>query len=345
MNAPQFVLQATGLSIGYGHGKRACALHQHLELAVEPGTVTALLGPNGAGKSTLLRVMAGLQKPLSGQVSVLGNDVHQLPTAQLARLRALVLSSAPGVPGLRAEQAVALGRAPHTGWLGRLSTADEAHVAEAMRRTYSTHLAQRSLHTLSDGERQKVFLARALAQDAPLVLLDEPTAHLDLPSRVALLRLLHTLARQTGKSFIVCGHDLDLLLQVADQVWLLAPGGIFHQGTPETLALSGMLAAGFHTQHQPVMVEAGAVALLAGQPGSPVYVDAHPDLRRWTVQAVRRWGFQPVEDAACSLRITAYYHNNTPIWMLLPQGSDPEKYTSLDALFQQLSQVYFTSKS
>ncbi|MFE7129653.1 ABC transporter ATP-binding protein [Streptomyces sp. NPDC057638] len=220
-----------------------------LDLLARPGELTVLLGPNGAGKSTLLRTLCGLLRPLEGSVRVDGLDVHTTPPAALARRLAIVLTGRldPGL--LSARELVALGRHPHTGMTGRLTAADRTAVAWALEAVAATELADRPVGELSDGERQRVLIARALAQEPRVILLDEPTAFLDAPSRAALTALLHDLARQQGLTVVASTHDLELALRIADVVWLIDRQSRLHAGAPEDVMRSGALTAAFDTEH------------------------------------------------------------------------------------------------
>jgi iron complex transport system ATP-binding protein len=246
MNNHLPLLQTMDLAVGYVSGpKKILPIAGPLAVDIHAGQLICLLGPNGSGKSTLLRTLAGLQPPLRGSIKITGADTHKLKPAQLAKKISLVLTDSVKNSNLTAYSLVALGRYPYSNWLGILSEADKAIITRAIEAAQIESLLNRKVATLSDGEGQKVMLARALAQDTPLMMLDEPTAHLDLPSRIQLMRLLHQLARQTNKGILVSTHELDLALQVADQVWLLQTGGQLSKGTPEDLVLNGTFEAVF----------------------------------------------------------------------------------------------------
>src|SRR6187402_3156760 len=182
------LLQARGLAIGYGSGSRnTCRISGPLDLAIHAGKMICLLGPNGSGKSTLLRTLSGLQPSLSGTIEM-GAAGARLSPARLAKQISLVLTEPVRDNNLTVYALVALGRYPHSNWLGILNDADKAMVGQALEATGMSRYAERKMSTLSDGESQKAMLARALAQDTPLMMLDEPTAHLDLPSRIQLMQ-------------------------------------------------------------------------------------------------------------------------------------------------------------
>lgn len=232
-------LQLIDLLVGYdGHPVAA-----PVTARLQPGRLACLLGPNGTGKSTLMRTIAGLQAPLGGTLRITGD------TGDTAKKIAIVTTERIQTQGLLARDVVELGRSPHTGFFGRLTQEDRDVVAWAAGQTGINALMNRSMATLSDGERQKVMIAKALAQQTPLILLDEPTAFLDFPSKVSTLLLLDRLCQEQGKSILVSTHDLDLALQTAQELWLLPKGCPLLQGTPRELAQSGALSQCFQAPH------------------------------------------------------------------------------------------------
>jgi iron complex transport system ATP-binding protein len=235
------VIETRDLSVGYRSRRRSTVVLRNLNLSVQPGEFVCLLGPNGIGKSTLLRTFSTIQRPLAGCVLLDNEEVHRLRQAELARRLSVVLTERVEVGALTAYNVVELGRYPYTGWNGRLSTYDHEVVRWAITSVGAAHLAPRDIGELSDGERQRVMIARALAQQPKVMLLDEPTAFLDVPSRVEMTGLLRRLAREHKVAVILSTHDLELALRAADTVWLLAPGGVLHVGGPEDLVLNGAL--------------------------------------------------------------------------------------------------------
>lgn len=230
------MLHLDTLTIGYG-GK---VIARDLTAMLPTGTLTALVGRNGTGKSTLLRTLAGLLPPLSGSVT----------PKPSARDVAIVLTTPVGVGALTVADVVALGRIPHMGLTGRLHADDYAAVNRALELCTITHLRDCRIGEVSDGERQRAMIARAIAQDTPIILLDEPTAFLDFPAKVATLRLLKELCAN-GKTILLSTHDLELTFQLADRLWLLdggtpnEPGPRLIEGTPQELAANGAIATLF----------------------------------------------------------------------------------------------------
>ncbi len=234
------MLTLQDVGIGYG----TTFVNRHLHATLAKGTLTALLGANGCGKSTLLRSIAQLQPTLEGEVDYEGKDLRTLSPRTLAQTVSVVLTHKPEDHSLTAIEVVRMGRLPYAHWLGTQRNEGEVHVERAMCLTKTTYLGERPLHTLSDGERQRIFIAKALAQDTPIILLDEPTAFLDFATKVHTLRLLAELAHSEGKTILLSTHDVEVALHTADNLWLLNAEGIA-EGSPTQLAQSGAIAQFF----------------------------------------------------------------------------------------------------
>lgn len=298
MSNPALLLQTRNLQTGYqSGGKRTITTRGPLALEVRAGQLICLLGPNGAGKSTLLKTLAGLHAPLEGRVESDGIDVRQLAPTQRARTVSLVLTDRISSHQLTVYSLVALGRYPWSGWLGGLAETDKNAIEWAIEATGIQALRERKVFTLSDGESQKVMLARALAQDTPVLMLDEPTAHLDLPSRIRLMRLLHRLAHQTNKGILLSTHELELALQVADEVWLLQNAETLHRGAPEDLVLNGAFEAAF--AHEDIRFDKyTGTFTIQHDDRKPVLFDGEGLAAYWTKRALQRDGFFVVQTAA-----------------------------------------------
>lgn len=240
------MIRTENLSVGYHHGRSTRTLLANTQVELQPG-LTALLGGNGRGKSTLMRTLAGLQAPLSGRVLINNKDVTSIEPRKLARLLAIVTGTASGAAGYTVEELVALGRYPYTGFFGTKSSADRQAVERAMEITGVTKMRHRHVGSLSDGERQKAMIAKALAQETPTILLDEPTAYLDVAARLELLDILAKIARTENRSILLSTHDIAPTLPVADALWLMTPDAegdaesILITGTPDQLSKSGAL--------------------------------------------------------------------------------------------------------
>lgn len=239
------ILSIDSLTTGYSLHRQRRVVAEQLSAVLPAGSFTALIGVNGAGKSTLLRTLAGLQPPLSGDIRWKGKSLSDYSARSLSHTLSVVLTSRTVHEGLLAGEVVEMGRMPYTRFDGRLSPEDSRLVAEAMERVGMSALARRPMGSLSDGERQRVMIAKALAQQTPVILLDEPTAYLDFPSKVSLLQLLRRLSAEDGKTVLLSTHDLELTFQLAERLWLLSPGGLT-AGSPQELAASGMIERFFH---------------------------------------------------------------------------------------------------
>lgn len=217
-----------------------------LDFALPSGSLTAIIGINGVGKSTLLRTLAGLQPSLGGTVQIIGQDTSKLSPREHARQLSIVLTDPPASRNLSVRELIALGRHPYTNWLGQLSEADNKSIDMALERTALESLADQPCHSLSDGQLQRVLIARALAQETPLVLLDEPTSHLDLHHKVRILKLLRDISQQPGKAVVFTTHEIDLALQLCTHMLVLLPLD-YAFGTPEALIKSKVLESLFPT--------------------------------------------------------------------------------------------------
>lgn len=242
------------LTIGYKAkrtGFREVAADINAELC--GGRLTSLIGSNGIGKSTLLRTLSAFQPPLAGDVLIQGKSLRRYTNKELSRLIGVVLTERPALQNMSVRELVGLGRSPYTGFWGKLTAADEDIVTEAIVNVGIENLQHRMIQTLSDGERQKVMIAKALAQQTPVIFLDEPTAFLDYPSKVEVMQLLHRLTRQSGKTIFLSTHDIELALQLSDILWLMSKTDTAPStdaslsqltiGTPQQLAQSDALTA------------------------------------------------------------------------------------------------------
>ncbi|MBO5548741.1 MAG: ABC transporter ATP-binding protein [Prevotella sp.] len=229
------------LTIGYTSKGNEKVVAKGLNATLNGGELTCLLGRNGIGKSTLLRTLAAFQPPLRGSILLATSPLTALTDKELSRTIGLVLTERPDVQNMTVRFLVGMGRSPYTGFWGTLSATDEAIVDEAIRMVGIESLENRQVQTLSDGERQKVMIAKALAQQTPIIYLDEPTAFLDFPSKVEMMQLLRRLARDGQKTIFLSTHDVELSLQLADRIWLMEPD-MLHVGIPHELADSGVLS-------------------------------------------------------------------------------------------------------
>ena len=230
----------SNLSIGYKSKQGLRTVASNINANIRSGELTCLLGQNGIGKSTLLRTLSAFQPKLSGTIVINGRELEAYTSRELAQTIGVVLTERPDVQQMTVEEMVAMGRSPYTGFWGRLDDDDRREVSAAIDLIGIGELRGRQVVTLSDGERQKVMIAKALAQQTPVIFLDEPTAFLDYPSKVEMLLLLRRISREAQKTVFLSTHDLELALQVADTMWLMTPDAL-HIGTPRELAADGCL--------------------------------------------------------------------------------------------------------
>ena len=252
------MIELKDLTIGYAQKNNTKVVASGINATLHSGRLTCLIGANGIGKSTLLRTLSAFQPPLSGEIFIDNESPIPLSTLsdkQLSRLIGVVLTEKPDVQNMTVFELVGLGRSPYTGFWGRLNEDDKEVVKESLRLVGIESLQDRLIQTLSDGERQKTMIAKALAQQTPVIYLDEPTAFLDYPSKVEMLTLLRHLARETGKTIFLSTHDMELALQIADELWLMTAespsnNGLCQSpkettliiGTPRELASNGSLS-------------------------------------------------------------------------------------------------------
>lgn len=233
-SVPNNILETKLLAIGYRKKQQPLRLQSQINIELAPASLTAVVGVNGVGKSTLLKTLSGVLPPLSGSVLLNGRDRRGLTSDKLAKLISLVLTGQPFSRNLSVQELVSLGRQPYTNWSGSLSPEDLAAVSKALQQIQVEDLAEKKCFELSDGQLQKVLIARALAQDTPIMILDEPTTHLDIYHKAQVLQLLRKLSSETGKAILFATHEIDLALQVCDKIIVMQPGRVL-QGSPSKL--------------------------------------------------------------------------------------------------------------
>ena len=234
-------IQLKDLSIGYQTKHNVKTVAAGINGAIRSGELTCLLGANGVGKSTLLRTLSAFQPQISGEIFISGKEITSFTDKELSKLIGVVLTEKPDVRNMSVRELVSLGRSPYTGFWGTYTDEDLRIVDEAIEMVGITDLTRRPVHTLSDGERQKVMIAKALAQQTPVIFLDEPTAFLDYPSKVEVLQLLRRISRVAEKTIFLSTHDVELAIQLADTIWLMTKQTPVTIGSPQELAASGDL--------------------------------------------------------------------------------------------------------
>lgn len=235
----EVVLKGEGLALGYKKQGKESVIAKEISFSLEKGKLTCLLGPNGVGKSTLIKTIMGQIPILKGKITLMGTDILDFNPKLLAKKIAVVLTDKVALGNLTVYQLVSLGRIPHTSWLGNLSSQDHEVVERSLVATNTSYLKDKVLSELSDGQLQKVMIARALVQDGEVLILDEPTAHLDLINRFEIMHLLRSIAQEEGKAVLVVTHDLDIAIDTADEFWLMQCGLPLVCAVPEDLIVSG----------------------------------------------------------------------------------------------------------
>jgi len=313
MNKP--IIELQNLSIGYLDHRPHKVVHAGMNLQLQRGELTCLLGTNGAGKSTLIKTLAGFQPALAGHILLEGKQLRSYSRKTLARLQGVVLTDPVLSDNLTVYELVSFGRYAYTGFFGRLTAADHRAVEEALTCIGIPHFASRHLHQLSDGERQKVMIAKAIAQGTSIILLDEPTAFLDLPSRVEIMLLLRKLTVEQGITVLLSTHDIDLAMQISDKIWLMAKRRQTECGTPEDLALSGMINSFFDKEALAFDLHTGSFRLQVSS-GDRVSHSLSGLPSFWVEKALTRKGFRIVSPTPGVPHITtsgsSFFIDQTP---------------------------------
>lgn len=306
-------MEAHNLSVGYSSKTKHNILLEGLDLALRAGELVCFMGPNGVGKSTLMRTLAGLHLPLSGVLE----KVNEKNVA-------LVLTERISAANMTAKELVAFGRYPYLDWRVNLSEQDKQIVRGAIEQVHIADLADKKINELSDGQMQMVMIAKALAQQTPYLLLDEPTAHLDLNNRVEIMKLLRQLAHQTKKAILIATHELDLALQMADVIWLATADKKIMAGIPEDLVLSGAFDEVF--QLKGFDLKTGKVHHEAHRNIS-IRLEGSGSTFLWTKNALERNGYAVDDTATLSIKI----NNQQLTWEY-----DKKLFTKLETLIRQL---------
>ncbi|MBR2147190.1 MAG: ABC transporter ATP-binding protein [Muribaculaceae bacterium] len=235
------ILKTHDLTVGFGRGNKKTSLLFRLNLKLEQGHLVALIGRNGAGKSTLIKALTCDTVPIEGYIEIDGKRSVDITKRQLSKLIALVATERIMGGAFTIRELVALGRQPHTGFLGRLSSHDDEVVERCLEAVGIAHKAEQHVASLSDGERQKAMIAKALAQETPIIVLDEPTAFLDVASRIETMLLLHKLAREQNKAVMLSSHDISQSLLLADELWVITNENEVITGTTERVVMIGAM--------------------------------------------------------------------------------------------------------
>lgn len=329
------LLELRSVTIGYrGHRAQTKAVARNLTATLRSGELVCLLGPNGAGKSTLLRTIAAMSEPLEGQIVYEGRALETYTARELARTLSVVLTQRAAVGTMPVETLVGLGRYPFTDWAGRMVESDRAAVEAAMATTGIQALAQRPFIELSDGEQQKAMIARALAQEPRVMILDEPTAFLDLPRRVELVHLLRRLAHDNGRAVLMSTHELDLALRTADRLWLLSPGGPLVEGAPEDLVMQNALSRVFESEAVGFDDASGAFRVNS-RVTARVSLSGAGAALAWTARALERASYRVETDSQVLPRVEIENEAGAARWRVF-HGNDVAECSSIEAMLDAL---------
>lgn len=293
------ILETRELGIGYLQNRKIHTLHNRMNLSLHRGDLVCIIGPNGSGKSTLIRTLGGLQPATKGEINVFGNNLQELKPSERSKLLSIVLTEKTAVENITVEEIVALGRYSETNWLGTISENDFKIIRSSLEMVGLHNFENRQYGTLSDGEKQRAFIAKALASQAPLMLLDEPTAHLDIPNRVEIMTLLRKLTRANHQSVMVSTHDLDLAMQLADEIWLLEKDNIILCTTPEEAISSGIINDSFGSKSIEFHPEYGRF-VVKSKPKGNVFVTGKGIHYEMSLKALKRIGFTIDKESAAS---------------------------------------------
>lgn len=291
------------VTTGYSAKGQQTAITSGINAELYPSELTCLLGPNGAGKSTLLKTLSAFLPPLSGEIVIDGRPLDDYSDSRLARTISVVLTERISLNNMSVYELVGMGRSPYTGFWGHISPSDRHIVDTAIEMVGIGALRNRQMQTLSDGERQKVMIAKSLAQETPIVFLDEPTAFLDYPSKVEIMQLLLRLAREKNKTVFLSTHDLELALQIADKIWLVDKSHGLRIGTPEDLSLNGEMSRFFEREGVVFDLESGLFRIDNKSTGE-IRLNGKGPRASMAAKALRRLGIEAKADSISPHTIT-----------------------------------------
>ncbi|MDH5476544.1 MAG: ABC transporter ATP-binding protein [Cyclobacteriaceae bacterium] len=322
-------LNTASLAIGY---EKLVVLND-LNLQLKKGELVCLMGQNGTGKSTLLRTISGVQRPLLGDVKIGGTLLHEMKIPDVARKISLVLTEKPTSGNLSVFELVSMGRYPYLGWNVKLSISDKHIIESALEEINLVDLQDKKLYTLSDGQLQKVMIARALVQEGEIMILDEPTSHLDLNNRVEIMCLLRKLAKDRNKSILMATHELDLALQMADKLWLVNRNKTIAAKVPEDLVLNGSMDAVFG--HKGFDLKTGRVA--HEKTGKIIKLIGVGHGYWWTKNALERKGYTVNDDGIIGVEVLE--DKGKFSWTILKNGED-ESTNTIENLLNAIGIIF-----
>lgn len=330
MEEKQFNIELQNLSVGYLHPDGSpLEILKDINLGAATGEMVALIGSNGIGKSTLLRSVAGFQDYFSGNIKISGKELNKIHPKEIARIMSFVSTENIQVPNLSVFDLVAYGRFPYTNWIGMLSDSDRQVVLEAIDKVGLAGFENRMTTQISDGERQRAVIARALAQDTPVIILDEPTAFLDVSNKYEIFHLLQVLAKEKQKTIILSTHDLNIAIREVDKLWIITEKESF-QGAPEDAVLNGWLDRLFKNEHIGFDLQEGEY-FFKKEFKAKVKVDGEGLPLIWTLRALNRAGYQIVVKAEPDFWVEVVHDEWT-----LKSGNNITRFNTLYDLLVEL---------
>lgn len=341
MKTQRELLTTKDLTIGYPKGRNSAQiLLSGLSLSVEAGELVCLLGENGSGKTSLLRTFAGMNESLCGEILLLGKPLSSYTPNELAKFRAIVLTEKINGAMLTGRELVAIGRHPYTDWRGQLNCNDRALISETLQLVGAEKLENSLFNQLSDGQKQKLLIARALAQEPRLLILDEPTAFLDLARRAEIMLLLKELTRVTGCAVIVATHDLDSALRVADRFWLIGSDGQLFDDAPESIVINGLFENAFSNTDLYFNYQSGSFEKHK-ETSLPIFVEGDGMIFDWTCRALKRLGYR-VEDKVYTenIPLVKIVQNSTATTWQWEFHGDKFESTVLSTCLREISENY-----
>jgi iron complex transport system ATP-binding protein len=319
------ILSFDSLKIGYVSGKNENVLLPPLTASAKSGELIALIGRNGIGKSTLLRTLTGLQQPLGGEIFYNGKNIRDYSRMELAQEVGYISTEIVKVSNMSVYDLVALGRFPHTNWIGKIEKKDHEVIMDALKKISMEHYHRKFVSELSDGERQKTMIARILAQDTGVMIMDEPTAFLDVAGKYEILQLMHKLSNNSGKTIIFSTHDLQMAISQSDKIWLVLDSKLI-EGAPEDLIIAGAFDHLFNSSTV-VFNSEDATFSFRRDPKGSIFIEGEGNKRQWTEKAINRAGFIVSKEKTFPY-VTIPSENNN-LWQL-----------STQTLVQEFSSIY-----
>ncbi|WP_075603639.1 ABC transporter ATP-binding protein [Saccharicrinis aurantiacus] len=327
----QQLLSLVNLSVGYSKDD---ALHSDINVSVNAGEFTCLLGPNGAGKSTLIKTISGFLPKVEGEVWFGKERIENLNEQKKAKLVSVVLTERISVPNLTVFELVGLGRTPYTGFFGKLTDTDVQKVYDAIKAVGLAKFAHKSIDKMSDGERQKAMIAKALVQETPFIILDEPTAFLDFPAKIEIMQLLLQLSRDHNRGILLSTHDLEMALQIADKIWLIGPDRKLTEGVPEDLVLSNDFNDFFERDGIHFDKHAGNFKFHKSVQ-KPIQIVGEGIERCWLEKALNRIGYIDSNESN-DLKVELRKDDNAEIEYQLTKTGLSQNHQSIQSLIEQL---------